>query len=88
MPLKYIKTKVSKKVTLDNALHLAISATAIAQELANMSQFPPVSALVNIIMLIFQTVQVCALLNHSRAMFRYAPIIHRMSKRTKRDVID
>lgn len=56
MPLKYIRAKV-KKVTPDNALQLAIATTAVAKELANMSAFPPAQALVNIILLIFQTVQ-------------------------------
>ncbi|KAF7966754.1 hypothetical protein HWV62_37209 [Athelia sp. TMB] len=56
MPLKYMRAKV-KKVTPDKALQLAIATTAVAQELADMSSFPPARALVNIIMLIFQTVQ-------------------------------
>lgn len=54
MPLRYVR----KRLTVENALTVAIATTAVTKELTDMLQFPPARAATGILLLIFQTIQV------------------------------
>ncbi|KAF8890621.1 hypothetical protein BD779DRAFT_1516063 [Infundibulicybe gibba] len=54
MPLRFVKVPRS---STNDALHLAISAATLTKELSNLAQFPPATAAVSVILLIFETIQ-------------------------------
>ncbi|KAH9948499.1 hypothetical protein B0H21DRAFT_237381 [Amylocystis lapponica] len=56
MPLKYIRARVPR-VTVDDALNIAVISASTTQQLANLSQFPAVSTAASILLAIFQTIQ-------------------------------
>jgi hypothetical protein len=61
-PLRLSTGTVRKHLSGDNVLHLAWTTAAITRELGDLCQFPPVSAAATLLLVVFDTIQVCALL--------------------------
>ncbi|KAI0341257.1 hypothetical protein BDW22DRAFT_341386 [Trametopsis cervina] len=66
MPLRYVR----RKLTLENALTVAVATTSVTHELADLLQFPPARAATGILLLIFQTIQ--AIQTNRTACYRLA----------------
>jgi hypothetical protein len=87
-PLRLSAGTVRKHLSGDNVLHLAWTTAAITRELGDLCQFPPVSAAATLLLVVFDTIQVCALLLEMINHVPNAGLIVRLRacKETKRPV--
>lgn len=61
MPLRFVRSKISGVTPVD-PLQAAITTTAFARDLVSTLQFPPATAAISVLLLIFETIQVSLML--------------------------
>ncbi|KIK80862.1 hypothetical protein PAXRUDRAFT_764104 [Paxillus rubicundulus Ve08.2h10] len=74
MPLRFVRSKISGVTPAPDALQVAITTTAFAGDLISTLQFPPATAAISVLLLIFETIQV-SLIGCDRLARRAAQIL-------------